>query len=83
MKASEALKQIMDEEKLRRIDIAEKAGMHPNELSRYLNGRRDLMGERLMQLVRALPLKSQVEFWIMMREADSSSSAAGEVQVAS
>jgi transcriptional regulator with XRE-family HTH domain len=70
MKANEALKQIMDAEKLRRVDIAEKAGMQPNELSRYLNGRRDLMGERLMHLVRALPLKAQVEFWMMMREAE-------------
>jgi transcriptional regulator with XRE-family HTH domain len=71
MKASEALRQIMNDRKLRRIDVAKKAGMHPNELSRYLSGRRDLTGERLMRLIRALPLNPQIEFWIMMREAES------------
>jgi plasmid maintenance system antidote protein VapI len=66
MRPNEALKQIIDTKKIKRVDIANLSGVNPNDLTAYLNGRRDLMGDRLMAIIRALPLEAQATFWLMM-----------------
>lgn len=66
MKPHKALKQIMDTRKLKRVDIAGKAGIPANELSRYLSGTNDVLGNRLMSVIKALPIQAQIEFIFLL-----------------
>lgn len=69
MKPHEALRQVIDSHGLKRVDVATSCGMTADDLSKYLNGKRDLMGNRLISLIQALPLSAQVEFLVMVRES--------------
>jgi transcriptional regulator with XRE-family HTH domain len=70
MRPNVALKQIIDTKGLKRVDIAKSSGVSPNDLTAYLNGRRDLMGDRLIAVVRSLPVDAQATFWILMGRPD-------------
>jgi plasmid maintenance system antidote protein VapI len=73
MRPNEALKQIIDTKKIKRVDLASRSGVNANDLTAYLNGRRDLMGDRLIAIVRSLPLDAQATFWVMMSQPDEKS----------
>jgi transcriptional regulator with XRE-family HTH domain len=59
----EALDKTLKVFKLKAADIAEKAGMGANELSRYRRGHTDILAGRAFQIVRAMPLPAQLYYW--------------------
>lgn len=51
---------------LKNVDIAEKAGMAPESISRYRNGHKDMTLETFMQLVGAMPPQASMEIMSAM-----------------
>lgn len=47
-------------------EVAKKAGIGANELSRYRRGHNDMLSTRAFDIVRALPLHAQMYFWNLL-----------------
>jgi transcriptional regulator with XRE-family HTH domain len=66
MEPRQALDQTIKTFGLKAADIAKKAGMGSNELSRYRRGHNDILASRVFDIIRALPLQAQMYFWVLI-----------------
>jgi hypothetical protein len=72
MDPRKALDQTLKIFNLKASDVAKKAGMGSNELSRYRRGHNDILSSRAFDIVRALPLQAQMYFWVLISESGDS-----------
>lgn len=56
---------------IKAADIARKAGIGANELSRYRRGHTDFLAARAFQIIRAMPLHAQFYYWDLCIHDDS------------
>jgi hypothetical protein len=76
MEPRQALDQTIKTFNLKASDVAKKAGMGSNELSRYRRGHNDILASRAFDIIRALPLQAQMYFWVLISGAQDTQQAA-------
>jgi DNA-binding Xre family transcriptional regulator len=72
MNTSQAFKNTLEKFDIKASDLSKKSGIDQQEISRFKNGRKDIVSQRLMTLVRAMPLHAQVYFWSLCMEENNS-----------
>jgi transcriptional regulator with XRE-family HTH domain len=76
MQPNEILDNVIKAKGLKKAELARKSGVPASDIGAYTSGRRDLYGDRLIAVVRAMPIDAQASYWIYV----SQSSITGECQ---
>ncbi len=70
MNTSMAFKITLEKFDIKASDLSKKSGIDQQEISRFKHGHKDIVSQRLMQLIKAMPLHAQIYFWSLCMAND-------------
>jgi hypothetical protein len=63
MNTSKAFALTLEKFEIKASELSKRSGIDQQEISRFRNGHKDIVSQRLMMLIKAMPLHAQVYFW--------------------
>jgi hypothetical protein len=82
MQPNKILDSVIKAKGLKKTELARKSGVPASDIGAYTNGRRDLYGDRLIAVVRAMPIDAQAAYWIHVSQASISGECQGSAAAA-